>query len=79
MFVIKCLDYFFSNKKNTPEKTKIIFAKLVKNDEHVEFAKMLFAFLKNTFKRSKIVELDKKSQDYFDIMNSALKVLSRVL
>ncbi len=65
IFVIKCLDYFFSNKKNTIEKTKIIFAKLVKNDEHVEFAKMLFAFIKNTFKKSKLVDIDNKSQVNF--------------
>ena len=68
IFVIKCFDYFFSNKKNTPEKTKIIFAKLVKNDEHVEFSKMLFAFIKNTFKNSKIVDLDKKSKVKFLII-----------
>lgn len=68
LFVIKCLNYFFSNKKNTPEKTKIIFAKLVKNDEHVEFSKMLFAFMKNSFKKSKVVDLESRSQVKYFIL-----------
>lgn len=61
-FVVKTFNYLFSNKKSEPEKIKILFAKLVKNDDHVEFAKRLFAFLKNDFRNSKIVDFDNKQQ-----------------
>jgi mannitol/fructose-specific phosphotransferase system IIA component (Ntr-type) len=62
IFMIKAFNSYFSNKKSECEKIKILFAKLVKNDNHVDFSKRLFAFLKNDFKRSKIVDFDNKSQ-----------------
>ena len=65
IFVVKTLNYFFSDKKSECEKIKIICAKLVKNDDHVEFSKRLFAFLKNDFKKSKIVDFDNKPQVIF--------------
>lgn len=64
-FMIYAMNYFFSDKKNEPERIKIIFAKLVKNDDHVDFAKRLFAFLKNDFKNSKIVDFKNASQVNF--------------
>jgi len=62
LFVLKTFNYFFSNKKSECEKIKILFAKLVKNDDHVEFAKRLFSFLKNDLRNSKIVNFDNKTQ-----------------
>jgi len=41
-------------------KTKIMFAKLVKNDDHVEFAKCLYYFLNKKFKAE--INWDNKSQ-----------------
>lgn len=61
-FMIKAFNYFFSYKKSECEKIKILFAKLVKNDDHVDFSKRLFAFLKNDFKKSKIVDFDNKPE-----------------
>lgn len=62
IFVVNTFNYFFEDKKNEIEKIKIIFAKLVKNDDHVEFAKRLFAYLKNDFKKSEVVDFDNKSK-----------------
>lgn len=67
LFVIKTFNYFFSHKKSESERTKILFAKLVKNDEHVAFSKRMFAFLKNDFRKSKIVDFDNKQQVNFSI------------
>ena len=47
IFVLFVLDFYF--EKSDQSKTKLLFAKLVKNDEHVEWAQHLFHFLVQLF------------------------------
>jgi hypothetical protein len=57
--------------------TKLLFAKLVKNDEHVEFAQKFFNYLVKDFSLENDVE--KKDTKYQDNYGAALKVLKKVL
>jgi hypothetical protein len=76
MFIVMAFDYYFQCVGN-PDKSKLLFAKLVKNDDHVEFGKRLFTFLVKNFKNE--VKVDEKSQEYLDCYSAALRVLKRIL
>ena len=75
-FMLMTFDHYFQFNAN-PDKSKLLFAKLVKNDDHVEFGKRLFTFLVKNFKNE--VKMDEKSQEYMDCYSSALRVLKRIL
>lgn len=75
-FLVMTFDHYFQSNGN-PDKSKLLFAKLVKNDDHVEFGKRLFTFLVKNFKNE--VKIDEKSQEYTDCYSSALRVLKRIL
>jgi nucleolar MIF4G domain-containing protein 1 len=47
LFILLIFDKYF--EISNTDKTKILFAKLVKNDNHVEFGKKLFAYLAKQF------------------------------
>ena len=47
LFILLIFDKYFESSDS--DKTKILFAKLVKNDSHVEFGKKLFAYLIKQF------------------------------
>jgi len=76
MFVVMVFDYYFQIVVN-PDKCKMIFAKLVKNDDHVEFGRRLFTFFVKDYKIE--VKVEEKSKEYVECYQSALKVLKRVL
>ena len=75
MFVLFVFDFYF--EKSTETKTKILFAKLVKNDDHVEWAQRLFHFFIQEF--SKEIDVNSKSQNYQDNFSSAVHVLKKIL
>ena len=47
LFILLIFDKYFESSNS--DKTKILFAKLVKNDNHVEFGKKLFAYFVKQF------------------------------
>ena len=75
MFINMILNKYFCDSNE--DKTKLLFAKLVKNDEHVEFAQKLFNYLVKDFSQENDVE--KKDNKYQDNYSAALKVLKKVL
>lgn len=75
LFVIFLLDFYFETSTET--KTKIIFAKLVKNDDHVEFAQRLCQFLIDEF--TKEINITEKSETYQNNYSSAVRLLKKVL
>jgi nucleolar MIF4G domain-containing protein 1 len=77
IFVTFTLDYYFERIKGLADKSKLLFAKLVKNDQHVEFGRRLFNFLVNEFPKE--VEINKKSNEYLDSYTASTKVLKRIL
>ena len=74
-FVNMVLNKYFND--STEDKTKLIFAKLVRNDDHVEFAKKLFNYLAKDFSNENNIE--QKEENYQINLGSALKVLKKVL
>jgi uncharacterized protein with PIN domain len=75
-FVLTTFDKYFE-KVSTPDRCKLLFAKLVKNDDHVEFAKRLFNLFINDFKKQ--IDLDSKKSEYIENYTAATKVLRRIL
>ena len=75
LFINMILNKYFSDSNE--DLTKLLFAKLVKNDEHVEFAQKLFNYLVKDFNQENDVE--KKDSKYQDNYGAALKVLKKVL
>ena len=75
LFINMILNKYFS--ESNEDLTKLLFAKLVKNDEHVEFAQKLFNYLVKDFNHENNVE--KKDSKYQDNYGAALKVLKKVL
>ena len=75
MFINMILNKYFS--ESSEEKTKLLFAKLVKNNDHYEFAQKLFQYFVSDFSRENDVE--KKDEKYQDNYGAALKVLKKVL
>ena len=75
MFVNMTLNKYFT--ESNEDRVKLLFAKLVKNDEHVEFAQKLFNYLVKDFSMENDVE--KKDTKYQDNFGAALKVLKKVL
>ena len=75
MFVNMILNKYFTDSNE--DRVKLLFAKLVKNDEHVEFAQKLFNYLVKDFSMENDVE--KKDTKYQDNYGAALKVLKKVL
>jgi hypothetical protein len=51
---------------------------LVKNDDHVEFAKRLFNFFINDFKNDKEIQFERKSPEYLECYTSAVKLLKKI-
>jgi nucleolar MIF4G domain-containing protein 1 len=64
-------------EKSTTDKTKLMFARLVKNDSHIEFAKQLFNYFLNLFKKE--ISFDNRSNEYLENFKAATKVLKKVL
>ena len=75
IFVNMVFNRYF--EESDEDKTKLIFAKLVKNDDHVEFAQKLFNYFAKEFSRENNVE--QKDEKYQANLGSALKVLKKVL
>jgi hypothetical protein len=75
IFVNMVLNKYFTD--STEDKTKLIFAKLVRNDDHVEFAQKLFNYLIKDFSNENNVE--QKNENYQTNLGSALKVLKKTL
>ena len=75
MFVNMTLNKYFTDSNE--DRVKLLFAKLVKNDEHVEFAQKLFNYLIKDF--SMETDVEKKDTKYQDNYGAALKVLKKVL
>ena len=75
IFVNMVFNRYF--EESDEDKTKLIFAKLVKNDDHVEFAQKLFNYFAKEFSRENNVE--QKNEKYQANLGSALKVLKKVL
>ena len=75
MFVNMVLNKYFSDSNE--DKTKLLFAKLVKNDDHVEFGQKLFNYLVKDFSDEN--DIEKKESKYQDNYGAALKVLKKVL
>ena len=75
MFVLFVFDFYFEKSNET--KTKILFAKLVKNDDHVEWAQRLFHFFIQEY--SKEIDVNSKSQNYQENFSSAVHVLKKIL
>jgi nucleolar MIF4G domain-containing protein 1 len=71
--------YTFDNyfEQSDSDKTKMLFAKLVKNDSHVEFGKQLFNYLKNFFVKE--IDLSKKPGNYLESYSAATRVLNKIL
>ena len=64
-------------EESDEDKTKLIFAKLVKNDDHVEFAQKLFNYFVKDFSEENNVE--QKSEKFQNNLGAALKVLKKTL
>ena len=75
MFINMILNKYF--KDSNEDRTKLLFAKLVKNDEHVEFAQKLFNYLVKDFNGEN--EVEKKDNKYQENYGAALKVLKKIL
>ena len=75
LFINMVLNKYFSDSNE--DKTKLLFAKLIKNDEHVEFGQKLFNYLVKDFNQEN--EVEKKNSNYQDNYGAALKVLKKVL
>ena len=75
MFINMILNKYFSDSNE--DRTKLLFAKLVKNDEHVEFAQKLFNYLVKDFNEEN--EVEKKNSKYQENYGAALKILKKVL
>ena len=75
IFVLFVLDFYF--EKSDQSKTKLLFAKLVKNDEHVEWAQHLFHFLVQRF--SQEIDISSKNEIYQENFGSAVKILKKIL
>ena len=75
IFVNMVLNKYFTD--SSEDKTKLIFAKLVRNDDHVEFAQKLFNYLIKDFSNENNVE--QKNENYQTNLGSALKVLKKTL
>ena len=75
IFVNMILNKYFN--ESTEDKTKLLFAKLIKNDDHVEFAQKLFHFLVKSFSNENNIE--QKDEKYQDNYAAALKVLKKIL
>ena len=76
MFVVFVLDDYFE-EVNSVANVKIQFAKLIKNDEHVEFGKRLCYFLMNGFVNE--VDLNEKGDKYKENYSAAVKLLKKIL
>ena len=76
MFVVFVLDDYFE-EVNSVANVKIQFAKLIKNDEHVEFGKRLCYFLMNGFVNE--VDLNEKGDKYMENYSAAVKLLKKIL
>lgn len=74
IFIIFAFDFYF--ELSNVNKTKILFAKLVKNDEHVEFAQRLFQFLLKDFTNE--IDVERKNEAFQDNMSAAIKVLNQI-
>ena len=75
IFVNMIFNKYF--EESDEDKTKLIFAKLVKNDDHVEFAKKLFNYFAKDFSSENNIE--QKNEKYQANLGSALKVLKKIL
>ena len=75
IFVNMVLNKYFAD--GSEDKTKLIFAKLVKNDDHVEFAQKLFNYLVKDFSNENNIE--EKDEQYQANYGAALKVLKKTL
>ena len=75
IFVNMTLNKYFTDSNE--DRVKLLFAKLVKNDEHVEFAQKLFNYLVKDFSMEN--DIEKKDTKYQDNYGAALKVLKKVL
>jgi hypothetical protein len=69
------LNKYFNDSNE--DKTKLLFAKLVKNGKHVEFAQILFNYLIKNFNEEN--EVEKKDNKYQENYGAALKVLKKIL
>jgi hypothetical protein len=76
MFVVFVLDDYFE-EVNSVANVKIQFAKLIKNDEHVEFGKRLCYFLMNGFVNE--VDFNEKGDKYKENYSAAVKLLKKIL
>ena len=75
IFVNMVFNKYFEDSEE--DKTKLIFAKLVKNDDHVEFAQKLFNYFAKDFSSENNVE--QKDEKYQANLGAALKVLKKTL
>jgi len=75
IFVKMIFNRYF--EESDEDKTKLIFAKLVKNDDHVEFAQKLFNYFVKDFSEENNVE--QKSEKFQNNLGAALKVLKKTL
>ena len=75
IFVNMVFNKYFEESEE--DKTKLIFAKLVRNDDHVEFAQKLFNYFAKDFSSENNVE--QKDEKYQANLGAALKVLKKTL
>ena len=75
IFVKMIFNRYF--EESDEDKTKLIFAKLVKNDDHVEFAQKLFNYFVKDFSEENNIE--QKSEKFQNNLGAALKVLKKTL
>ena len=75
IFVNMIFNKYF--QESDEDKTKLVFAKLVKNDDHVEFAQKLFNYFAKDFSSENNIE--QKNEKYQANLGSALKVLKKTL
>ena len=75
IFVNMVFNKYF--EESDEDKTKLVFAKLVKNDDHVEFAQKLFNYFAKDFSSENNIE--QKNEKYQANLGSALKVLKKTL
>ena len=75
IFVIFIFDFYF--EKSNENKTKLLFAKLIKNEDHIEWAKNLFQFLTQQF--SNEIEIYNKNEEYQNNFSVAIKTLKKIL
>ena len=75
IFVIFIFDFYF--EKSNENKVKLLFAKLIKNEDHIEWAKHLFQFLTQEF--SNEIEIYNKNEEYQNNFSAAIKTLKKIL